>query len=101
MRHAGMPSNFGTVSVPLRGILIMGVVMVAEMVGACIIRFGKVSRRVISHLHGDEAVVSMGSVGTVRVGTGALHLSGEGLRVGFSEVRGDTVDVVSIEMNGI
>jgi len=67
----------------------------------CIIRFGKVNGRVISHLRRDGAVVSMGSVGTGRVGIGVLHLSGEGSWVGFSEVRGDTVDRVSIEMNGI
>jgi hypothetical protein len=96
-----MPSNFGTALVPLRGILNMGVVMVVGMVGACIIRFGKVNGRVISCLCGDGAVASMGSVGTGRVGTGVLHLSGEGSWVRFSEVRGDTVDGVSIEMNVI
>jgi hypothetical protein len=75
--------------------------MVVGMEGACIIRFGKVSGRVISRLHGDGAVVGTGSVGTGRVSTGALCLSGEGSQVGFSEVRGDMVDGVSIEMNGI
>jgi len=96
-----MPLNFGAVSVPLRGILNMGVVMVVGMEDACIIRFSKVNRRVISHLCGDGAVVGMGSVRTGRVGIGVLHLSGEGLWVMFSEVRGDTVDGVSIETNGI
>jgi hypothetical protein len=96
-----MPSNFSTALVPLRGILNMGVVIVVGMAGTCIIRFGKVNRRVISHLHGDGAVVSMGSVRTGRVGTRALHLSGEGSWVRFSEVRGDMVDGVSIEMNRI
>jgi len=75
--------------------------MVAGMGGACIVRFGKVNGRVISRLCGDRAVVGMGSVGTGRVGIGVLRLSGEGSRVGFSEVRGDTVDGVSIEMNRI
>jgi hypothetical protein len=75
--------------------------MVAGMGGVCIIRFGKVNRRVISRLRGDRAVVSMGSVRTGRVGIGALCLSGKGLQVRFSEVRGDTVDGVSIETNGI
>jgi hypothetical protein len=101
IRHAGIPSNFGTALVPLRGILNIGVVMVAGMGGACIIRFNKVNGRVISHLHGDGAVVGTGSVGTGRVGIGVLHLSGEGSRVGFSEVRDDTLDGVSIETNGI
>jgi hypothetical protein len=75
--------------------------MVAGMGGVCIVRFGKVNGRVISRLHGDGAVVGSGSVRTGRVGIGALHLSGKGSQVGFSEVRGDTVDGVSIEMNGI
>jgi len=91
-----VPLNFGAALVPLRGILNTGVVMVVGMAGACIIRFGKVNGRVISHLCGDGAVVGMG-----RVSIGALRLSGEGLQVGFSEVRGDTVDGVSIETNGI
>jgi len=75
--------------------------MVAGMGGAYIVRFGKVNGRVISCLHRDGAVVGTGSVGTGRVGIGVLHLSGKGLQVMFSEVRGDTVDGVSIEMNGI
>jgi len=75
--------------------------MVVGMGGACIIRFGKVNGRVISHLRRDRAVVGMGSVRTGRVGIGALCLSGEGLQVRYSEVRGDTVDGVSIETNGI
>jgi len=75
--------------------------MVVEMVGACIIRSGKVSRRVISCLCRDGAVASMGSIRTGRVGTGMLCLSGEGSWVGFLEVRGDIVDGVSIEMNEI
>jgi hypothetical protein len=100
-QRTGIPLNFGTALVPLRGILNTGVVMVAGMGGACIVKFGKVNRRVISCLHGDRAVVGTGSVGTGRVGIGALHLSGEGSQVGFSEVKGDTVDGVSIEMNGI
>jgi hypothetical protein len=75
--------------------------MVVGMGGAYIIRFGKVNGRVISHLHGDRAVVGMGSVGTGRVGIGVLCLSGEGSQVGYSEVRGDMVDGVSIETNGI
>jgi hypothetical protein len=75
--------------------------MVVGMEGACTIRFGRVNRRVISRLRRDGAVVGTRGVGTGRVGIGALCLSGEGLRVGFSEVRGDTVDGVSIEMNGI
>jgi hypothetical protein len=75
--------------------------MVAGMEGACTIRFSRVNGRVISRLHGDGAVVGMKGVGTGRVGIGALRLSGEGSWVGFSEVRGDTVDGVSIEMNGI
>jgi hypothetical protein len=56
-----MPSNFGAALVPLRGILNMGVVMVAEVAGVCIVRFGEVSRRVISRLCGDGAVVSEGT----------------------------------------
>jgi hypothetical protein len=75
--------------------------MVVGMGGACIIRFGKVNGRVISHLRRDGAVVCTGSVGTGRVGIGALCLSGKGLQVGFSEVRGDMVDGVYIEMNRI
>jgi len=79
----------------------MGVVMVVGMEGVCIIRFSRVNGRVISCLCGDGAVVGTRGVGTGRVGIGALCLSGEGSRVGFSEVRGDTVDGVSIETNGI
>jgi hypothetical protein len=75
--------------------------MVAGMGGVCIIRFSKVNGRVISRLHGDGAVVGTGSVGTGRVGIGALCLSGEGSWVVFSEVRGDMVDGVPIETNGI
>jgi hypothetical protein len=75
--------------------------MVAGMEGACIVRFGKVNGRVISRLRRDRAVVGMGGVGTGRVGIGVLCLSGEGSWVGFSEVRGDMVDGVSIKMNGI
>jgi len=75
--------------------------MVVGMGGACVVRFGKVNRRVISCLHGDGAVVGMGSVGTGRVGIGVLCLSGEGLQVWFSEVRGDMVDGVSTKTNGI
>jgi len=75
--------------------------MVAGMGGTCTIRFSKVNGRVISHLHGDGAVVGMGSVGTGSVSIGALHLSGKGLWVRFSEVRGDMVDGVSIETNRI
>jgi len=45
--------------------------------------------------------LSIGSVGTGRVSTGMLHLSGEGSQVGFSEVRGDMVDEVYLGVLGV